>query len=173
MTNFDTTSLKKCFGCLGLVALLTLTTNISSANAAGDYPAHAAGDYPAHIAGVFIGATDTSTTDFTIGLEYEYKFTKLYGFGGVVEHIPDGHGGDGVTIAMGTLHLHPIGALRLTAGIGREYIHGANSVSHGIYRLGIAYDFIVQGIGIAPTYNLDFVNNKEVSVYGVAFTKHF
>lgn len=129
--------------------------------------------YPAHIPGIFIGITDGDPSELTIGAEYEYKWNKKFGVGGVVEHLSGYHNGDGATVGVALLHFHPAGGLRLSAGLGKEWVHGAHPTSYGLARLGVAYDFEVNGIGIAPTFNVDFVNNKKVIVYGIAFNKHF
>lgn len=167
----NSSSLKTIFSLLGLSAMML---GAGTAAASGD-DSHGdtGGHYPAHIVGVFVGATDADTTEFTIGAEYELKFSKRFGVGGVVEHIPQAHHGDGVTVAVAALHFHPAGGLRLTAGIGEEWVHGAHPTSHGLFRLGAAYDFEVGGFGLAPTINVDFVNDEEVIVFGVALSKHF
>lgn len=159
-------SLKKVLSLLVPTAMLL---GSGAAMAAEDGGAH----YPAHIVGVFVGATDADTTEFTFGLEYELKFSDKFGIGAVVEHIPNAHHGDGVTVGLAALHFHPAGGLRLTAGIGEEWVHGDHPTSHGLFRLGAAYDFHVGDFGVAPTINVDFVNHTEVIVFGVAVSKHF
>lgn len=164
-------TLKTILSVLGMSAMtLGSGTAMASSDDANSDDGH---HYPAHIVGVFIGATDADTTEFTFGAEYELKFSKMFGIGGVVEHVPKAHHGDGTTVALAALHFHPAGGLRLTAGIGEEWVHGAHPTSHGLWRLGAAYDFEVQGFGVAPTINVDFVNHQEVVVFGVALSKHF
>lgn len=159
---------------LSLVGLTSMMLVFGTAMASDDdMHGDAGGHYPAHVVGVFVGATDADTTEFTFGVEYELRFSERFGVGAVVEHIPGAHHGDGATVGLAAVHFHPAGGLRLTGGIGKEWVHGAHATSHGLYRIGAAYDFEVRGFGLAPTLNVDFVNNEEVIVFGVALSKHF
>lgn len=131
-------------------------------------------EYPSHVVGLFLGGTDEDegSTEFTFGGEYEYRFSQYFGVGGVVERTPDGHHGDGVTVALAALHLHPMGALRLTGGIGREMVDGHEDET--LYRLGAAYDFeLPNSFALAPTFDIDFVDGKENFVFGVTLSRHF
>jgi len=97
---------------------------------------------------------------------------QYLGFGGVIERSPDGHKGDGVTVALVAVHVHPMGALRLTAGFGIESVDGHDDET--LYRLGAAYDFeIGHSMAIAPTVNVDFVDGKENIVFGAVLSRHF
>jgi hypothetical protein len=141
---------------------------------------------PTHVVGLFLGATDDDEgdnahhhdqTDFTIGGEYEYRFSKHFGFGVVVEHTPEAHESDGVTVALGALHYHPFnrhdtfGGLRLSIGAGAEFVHDFGE--EPLYRLGASYDFeITDKFAIAPTVNLDFVQNREILVFGLVLSTH-
>jgi len=148
-------------------------------------PSHGA---PIHVVGLFLGATNDDEgdnahhhdqTDFTIGGEYEYRFSEHFGFGAVIEHSPEAHEDDGVTVVLGALHYHPFnhhedfGGLRLTVGAGAEFVH-----DHGeehLYRLlGVAYDLeITDRLALAPTFNIDFVQNREIFVFGLVMSTHF
>ena len=127
-----------------------------------------------NIVGVFGGFTSVSGhTDGTFGLEYERKLTDTIGVGVIYEHTPNAHGGDGTSIYMGQVHLHPWKELRLSAGYGKEVIHYDGAHSEDVWRVGVAYDFHVGKIGIAPAFNLDRVNGHTAKVFGVALTKAF
>ena len=60
---------------------------------------------------------------------------------------------------------------------GAEVEHGEGADRDETYflvRLGVGYDFhLGEKFGLAPQVNLDFVNNEEVWVYGVALTYGF
>lgn len=143
---------------------------VSQASAADD------GDhsYNQHTIGIFGGATSgNGHTDFTFGGEYEFRFDEMWGVGGIFEHSPNAHGGDGVSVYMGQVHLHPYKGWRFSGGIGQEKIHGTTPHKDTIYRLGAAYDFHVENFGIAPTVNLDFVGGHQVVVFGIAISKGF
>lgn len=136
---------------------------------------HASSHYPAHIVGIFTGITDGDTSDFTFGAEYEFRINEMFGVGGVVEYTSAAHHDDGVTVALAAVHVHPYGGLRLTGGIGKEWIGGEHPHSDTLYRLGAAYDIEIGnfGLAIAPTFNVDFVGSHETYVYGLVLSKHF
>jgi len=127
-----------------------------------------------HIVGVFLGLTSgNGHSDKTIGLEYEYRFDEMFGVGVVVEHIPDAHGGDGASLYMGQVHLHPYKDLRLSGGYGREKVHHEGTHAEDVLRLGVAYDFHFDGFGIAPTFNLDWIDGHTSKVFGIVVNKGF
>ncbi len=127
-----------------------------------------------NIVGVFGGFTSVSGhTNGTIGLEYEHRFNGLFGAGVVFETTPNAHGGDGTSLYMGQLHLHPWQELRLSVGYGKEDIHHEGAPSEDVWRVGAAYDFHVGGFGIAPAFNLDRVGGHTAKVFGISLTKGF
>ena len=154
-----------------LITIILCITFFSTTSKAGDDHHR---KYPQHIVGVFLGGTDedSGATEFTIGGEYELRFHKYFGVGGIVERAPNGHSDHGATTAMGALYLHPAGGLRVTGGIGIESVDGYKDKT--LYRLGASYDFeITKSIAIAPTVNVDFVDDKKNIVFGMVFLKHF
>ena len=94
-------------------SLLLLTSNLSYAS---DESAH-------HFPGIFLGATTfDGETNFSYGIEYEYKFSKLWGAGLTYEKTDDAHHGGGVDIALASIYLHPWKELRVGAGYGNHRI---------------------------------------------------
>ncbi|MGB2427223.1 MAG: hypothetical protein ACPH9N_06050 [Alteromonas sp.] len=133
----------------------------------------AAGDAK-HYPGVFIGATHAdSETDYALGIEYEYKFTKQFGVGAVWERTPDGHGGDGVNVALGSIFYHPTPEWRLGLGLGEERIGGPKVKYKDLVRASIAYEMPMDEIIIAPTLAVDFVDGDKIIVAGVAILMPF
>ncbi len=129
--------------------------------------------FPRNVVGVFLGATDADTTELTIGVEFEHRFTEKFGLGVVVEHTPDAHHKDGVSVALAAVHFHPGGGFRLTGGIGFEEIHGAHGHTNTLYRVGVAYDIEMGSFALAPTINVDFIDGEEAIVFGVVLSRHF
>ena len=158
------------------VAVIALSGTSASAAGQGD-------ELKRHVPGVFIGATrGAGETDISVGLEYEFRATKWIGFGAVAEWAPGAHHGDGTSLYLGAIHVHPIGGLRLTAGYGVEDVHDEKkkraaglspSKNEDVFRLGAAYDFHAGDFGIAPTVNLDFIDHKKVVVFGISVTRPF
>lgn len=133
-----------------------------------------AGQEAKHIPGVFIGYTDANDeTEFSYGLEYEYKFSKNWGAGVVYEKTDKAHHGDGVEVKLAALYLHPWKALRLGVGAGKEEIGGHHPHTEDLYRTSISYDFHVGDFGIAPTLAVDFVNSETATVFGIAIVRPF
>ena len=127
-----------------------------------------------HIPGIFIGATHIeSETEFTFGFEYEYKLNAQWGVGAVFERTNDGAHGDGAAVGLAALYYHPIKNVRLGAGIGEERIGGAHPHDETLYRLSASYDFHVADFGVAPTIAVDFIDDEEAIVFGVAVTRPF
>ena len=123
---------------------------------------------------MFAGFTSVNhNTEATFGVEYEYRFNELIGVGAAYEHTSKAHHGDGTSIYMALVHVHPWKELRLSAGYGIEDIHHEGAHSEDVLRVGISYDFHVGEFGIAPAFNLDRVAGHTAKVFGVALTKAF
>ena len=153
--------------------LATVTTSSVFASTDGN---------PKHIPGVFVGYTNAnSETEFSYGIEYEYKFSKQWGAGVVYEKTDDAHHGAGVDIALAAIYLHPWKELRVGLGFGQEKVgsyedhdhHFHKSHKEDVIRTSISYDFHVGGFGVAPTLAFDFVDGETATVFGVALVKAF
>lgn len=143
-----------------LAGLLCLSSSVASA--AKHYP------------GIFLGATNVdSETDVTIGIEYEYKFDDNFGVGGAYERTADGHHGDGFNVWTASLFYHPMKSVRLGIGLGEEKIGGDHPHTEDLWRLSAAYEFHVGEFEVAPTLAVDFIDDKEAYVFGVAFLMPF
>lgn len=169
---------KKIFLAASVLAALASTTVMAS-NDEG----HAS---PKHIPGVFIGFTRAnSETEFSYGIEYEYKISKQWGAGLVYEKTDDAHHGAGVDVALAAVYLHPWKELRVGLGFGKEtvgsydeddghgHIHHHASHKEDVIRTSLSYDFHVGEFGVAPTLAFDFVGSQTATVFGVAIVKAF
>ncbi|WP_057832626.1 hypothetical protein [Colwellia sp. TT2012] len=137
-------------------------------------PTYASSEDHHHFPGVFVGVTSIDgETDFSYGLEYEYKFSNFWGAGVVFEKTNDAHHGDGVEVALASAYIHPWKELRLGAGFGQEKVGGHHSHKEDLIRISVSYDFHVAGFGVAPTLAADFVDGEMATVLGVAFIKSF
>lgn len=127
-----------------------------------------------HLPGVFIGATHAkSKTEFTFGVEYEYKFNRNWGAGAVFERTNDAHKGDGVAVALGSVYYHPNNNVRLGLGYGEERIRGAHPHTESLVRVSASYDYHLGDFGVAPTLAVDFVDGDEAWVFGIAIIRPF
>jgi hypothetical protein len=139
-------------------------------NSSGVFAADGAQHFPA----IFVGYTNAQDeTHFTYGVEYEYKFNQTLGLGAVYEKVDDAHHGDGVTVTLAQLFYHPINNVRMGVGIGKEKIGGARPHSEDLYRVSANYDFHVGDFGIEPTIAIDFKDDDQAYVFGLAFSRPF
>jgi hypothetical protein len=133
--------------------------------------------------GVFLGVTDEKGHDleFTTGLDYERRFSKHWGVGGLVDYA----GGDlRNTVLAVPVYWHPGGGWKLSAAPGVEFHNGRGDgepvlaeeavgevdedETHFLFRVGVGYHVHVSDHwGVVPTVNLDFVDREEVWVYGI------
>jgi hypothetical protein len=101
--------------------------------------------------------------EFTIGLDYEYRFSQYFGIGLLGEYVgEDAREG----VGMGLLFIHPYKGFRFLAGAG---VKPKAEETKFIWRLGIGYRFPIGNWTIAPEFNLDFTEGRTVEVYGVSF----
>lgn len=148
-------------------AMFACMTVLTSANINAEDVKH-------HYPGIFIGVTDSDNeTEFTFGLEYEYRFDKHWGVGATYEEINEAHHGDGVTVKLASLFYHPDNHWRFGLGRGKEKIGGAHPHSEDLTRVSACYDFHVGRFGIAPTFAVDFIDDREAYVLGVEFIMPF
>ena len=165
-----------------LTAGVLVALSSSSVFASSD-DSHAA---PKHIPGVFVGFTNAnSETEFSYGIEYEYKLSKEWGMGVVYEKTDDAHHGAGVDVALAAVYLHPWKELRLGVGFGKEtvgsydeddghgHMHHHKSHKEDVYRASVSYDFHVGDFGIAPTLAFDFVGSQTATIFGIAIVRAF
>lgn len=145
-----------------LICLLATSSQILAKGNARHYP------------GIFVGYTHSaSETEFTYGVEYEYKFNQTWGAGFVYEKIDDAHHGDGITVKIAELFYHPLKNVRLGIGAGKEKIGGAHPHTEDLIRATFSYEYYVGDFGIEPTVAVDFIDGEQAYVVGFAFVRPF
>jgi len=99
---------------------------------------------------------------FTLGIDYEYRATELWGFGGTAEWL-----GDDVVrnfTVVGLVSLHPAGGLRVFTGPGIEF---TDKKDKAMLRLGVGYEFhLNERWSLAPEFFGDFIENGERTYVG-------
>jgi hypothetical protein len=137
---------------------------------------------------VFFGGTDERghDTEFTLGLDYKRRIAERWAVGGIFDYA----GGElrNTVLAPSVSFWPGLGNLQLLAAPGVEFHQGRDDGGHEksaegeadkdatyfLFRLGVAYDIhLGERFGLAPQVNLDFVNNEEVWVWGIAVTYGF
>ena len=115
---------------------------------------------------LFVGVTDDRGDNaFSLGLDYEYKFTEIFGIGGLLDHA----NGDVRTWVVGVpIFAHPVGGLVVLLAPGIE--HQDDGDNEALVRLGAGWEFeLSERFVVAPMFNIDFVDDDKVYVYGVEF----
>jgi len=120
---------------------------------------------------LFLGNTHEDGEDgFSVGLSYEYRLNQLFGIGGIVEYA------SGVFrewVLAVPLFLHPYKGWRFLVAPGVD-IPDNDGDNEFLFRVGAAYEFeIGEKWAITPEFNVDFVDNSEVLVYGLSFGYKF
>ena len=131
-----------------------------------------------HLA-LFAGATSNFThtsTDLSIGIDYEYRLNHLFGLGLAGEYIATG---TGEIIAGVPFFIHPANGLKFTAAPLLIFIdeHHEEETDHHeeetgkeakfALRAGAGYSFHFGKISVGPTINFDIGDSKAL-VYGVS-----
>ncbi len=129
-----------------------------------EHEEHKESHYHRNHVGLFLGNTHEEGLDeFTIGLDYEYRFSQYVGIGALLEYVgEDAREG----VGMVPLFIHPYKGFRFLAAAG---VKPKADETKFIWRLGIGYRFPIGNWTIAPEFNLDFTEGRTVEVYGVSF----
>jgi hypothetical protein len=120
---------------------------------------------------LFLGVTDSDgDKGFSVGLDYERRFSRGFGIGGVIEYTGNDYR-DGVVAA--SFNWHAWKELKLLAAPGME-IDRANDRGRFLLRIGAEYGFAIgKGFEIAPALNFDFTSDENSVVYGLSFARTF
>ena len=136
-----------------------------------------------HHVAVFVGATTPfnsasgGKTGFTIGADYEYRFTESVGAMLLFDHVMGDHKRDWLFGAM--FAVRPIDALRLAIGVGfeladKDVASGGMTVTqtkaYFVWPTRVSYDFHAGNFTISPTLGIDLIGETKTNiVYGLAF----
>jgi len=127
-----------------------------------------------HLPGVFLGYTHAEhETEFTYGVEYEYKINANWGAGVLYEKTDSAHHDDGVTVKLAQAFYHTPMHIRLGIGFGEEKIGGDHPHTEDLYRVSAAYEYHIGDFAIEPTIAVDFIDSEKAYVFGVAFVRPF
>jgi hypothetical protein len=134
-----------------LIAVFVFTLTLQALAAEEEHEEHKESHYHRNHVGLFLGSThEEGEHKFTIGLDYEYRFSQYFGIGLLGEYVgePDREG-----VGLVPLFLHPYKGLRFMAAPG---VKPKKDEDKFIWRLGVAYRFPIGNWTIAPEFNVDF-----------------
>ena len=113
------------------------------------------------------GTTNKEATAFTIGIDYQYRITKLIGVGAIIDHAMADINS---TLIAPALFLHAAN-FEFAIAPALEFIEEGTVV---ILRLGVAYGFELSRFSISPGVFWDSERNGESAiVYGLKFGYKF
>ena len=115
---------------------------------------------------LFLGASSNSeTTAFTIGMDYQYRISRLIGVGVIVDHAT---GDFKSTLVAPALFLH-VKNLSFTVAPGAEFSDDDTAM---VLRLGASYEFeLSRRFALIPAIFYDTERNGDPTlVYGVGFS---
>jgi hypothetical protein len=125
-------------------------------------------EFARHGLELFLGAgtklADTgNTTDFGVGIGYEFRFVRWIGVGVTGEYMT-GVFRDGVLLFP--VYAHPWRGLRFEIAPGVEF---SDDPEEFAIRFGAAYEIeLFRGLSISPEFNVDLVDGETTLVYGAS-----
>ena len=113
--------------------------------------------------------SDKDDPGTTIGFDYERRFTKLFGFGGMIDWVVEGNR----EWLIGPIaFLHPFGGAKLYAAPCFEHVRESDS-SEFVFRVGASWDFEVGKFSIGPNLMYDFSEEHDLWVVGIGIGRGF
>lgn len=104
--------------------------------------------------------------DFTLGIDYERRLTKLFGIAGLLDFVVEGQR----EFLFGPLAvLHPFRGAKLWVGPLYEVVREGEN--EWVARVGAGWDFKVGKVTLTPAANYDITNEHEIWVLGLTIGK--
>ena len=113
---------------------------------------------------LFLGGTSNSdATAFTIGLDYQYRLSRVFGVGAILDHAA---GEISSTLVAPALFLH-VKQLSFTVAPAAEFSDDGTAF---VFRVGAEYEFEISKFTIFPAIFYDTERGGEPAlVYGLSF----
>ena len=153
----------------GLLITLAVLLAVTEASDCHAQEAHERSEHNFHrnTLSLFLGVTlEDDQRERSIGLEYERRMTESFGLGVTAERT----GGERYTWIYVAPVAYHAGRWKLYLAPG---IEDSDRGSETLWRVGAEYGFEAAGWEISPQIDLDFVDDREVVVFGIAFGRGF
>lgn len=158
------------FACIALPGVAEESSAHGSHSAATVRGIPHSDDHPPHHLSILVAETlinGSSNDGLTIGLDYEYRLSRLLGVGVVVERAA---GAIDATTVFAVADLHIWRGLAVQVGLGSEYIEETAFLAA---RAGVLYEFVFDsGYTLSPQVHFDASDENSI-VWGVSFGKSF
>jgi hypothetical protein len=120
---------------------------------------------------VFVGVTDVAgDAGGSLGLDYEYRFTRIFGLGATAEYTAADLR---EWLFAVSFNFHVWKELKIFGAPGVE-IETEDGTDSFVFRVGVEYGFdIGRGWEAAPALNFDITSEDTAIVIGVGFGRHF
>jgi hypothetical protein len=146
------------------IAVFVLTIPLQALAAEEVHEEHKESHYHRHHVGLLVGNTHEDHEDtFTVGLDYEYRFSQYLGIGGLLEYVGEDFR---EWVGLVPLFIHPYKGFRFIIAPG---VKPKKDEEKFLWRVGVGYRFPIGNWTIAPEFNVDFSEGEEGYVYGVSF----
>lgn len=126
--------------------------------------------HPHHLS-VLLGGTHVLNEDHTgetIGLDYEYRVSRLIGLGFVAEYA---FNDVNATTLLAVADIHSDTGFIAQVGPGVEFTDHGNLF---VFRIGGMYEFEFDRVTFSPQFHIDIADSADDSlVFGLAFGSHF
>jgi hypothetical protein len=152
-----------------LMFVMLASTAVNAQSGHGDEQGSEEHSFHSNFIGVFLGATRKSrrTEAFTLGLEYNRRFTEHFGMGVLAEKV---FADDEFNVyALGFAYYAGPWKVYAAPGLEKSSHHG----NEFLLRVGVEYAFKAGPLEISPQIDLDFVGGEQVLVFGVTIGKGF
>jgi hypothetical protein len=122
-----------------------------------------------HVA-LFLGSTEgeehhgeKGDRDFTIGIDYERRLSKLFGIGAMVDWVAEGNREYLIGVPV-FLHVGNGGKFQLAPAYHRVREGDEDGF---VFRTAFAWDFYIKKISLAPYIAYDFTDGQDFTVFGL------
>jgi hypothetical protein len=165
---------------LAIICVVFLSSNIQAKESSAVHHDFTGDSHSAHKAhhlhrnhlALFTGATtnfEHESTDFTIGVDYEYRVNDMFGIGLLGEIVYAEHK---ETIVGVPFFIHMKNAplkIVLAPGVIMAEDHHHHKYEKFLFRGGLGYDIHMGDYSVTPTLNADVVDGDVSLAYGIAF----